>query len=176
MHLYNRACPRMNGPKLVATVAVLSAIACRPTPQVQYQQQLDKMDSSAQHAVHSDRLERVMVNLESITFESMPYELDLENEREPHLREIARLATAMAGSAAHIADAVPDQALNEEEFEEFKSLAESLRTDALALRQQAQQKDLHAIPQTWKRIIATCDQCHGRFRDVPPITETKPAK
>lgn len=149
----------------------LLLVACTLTPRQKYEQRLADTGAPALHAVHSDRLSRLMKELNNLTFEQMrlPQEMDGTVARRQRVREVSRIATTLAEDAALLRGMLDGGNVHEQDRPAFDGFARKLRTEALALRTAAEGDDLGEMNAQLREMIGTCNACHSAFRDLPPL-------
>ncbi len=150
-------------------IAGLLAAACGRPAYLRYQERLDHAPESAAHGVHEQRLRELMGSLDQLRNERLPQSLDLEVEEERQARAIARVARAMAESAAQIPQAIPTH-LDDREHAEFLGLARALRRQTESLVEQAPDLSREQRRTHLDEIYATCDHCHRRYR-IPGLDD-----
>lgn len=126
------------------------------------------------HAVHSERLRTVMLELEEITLENLPEGLDISQARAAHRREIVRLADELARAAVDLPGTLTAFDLPDQSAPRFYELADELRKDALALRSRAAEGDLGSARDETEKLLATCNSCHAEMR-LAPAVESAPS-
>ncbi len=151
------------------TLSIVFVASCAPTARQRYNRQLAQTGKPAQHAIHSERLEEVMNELDELALARMPQELDPDTERARQSREITKLAAGLADAAQRIPDSVAADELNNQERELFTKLASQLHTQATELELSASKLSPSQLEQRLDRIIATCNACHDQFRMFPPV-------
>jgi cytochrome c556 len=135
---------------------------------VRYEQALERTAAPAAHGIHDERLVSMMRNLDRLRDERLPKAFDVREEQDRQALEVARVAQAMADSAAQIPAAAPAD-LDAAQLAEFRSLATALQHLCAGLAEAAPR-----LTNTQRRarladIDATCNECHGRFR-IPGVT------
>jgi len=141
----------------------LLAAACSRPAYLLYEERLEQSPESAAHAVHEQRLAELMGSLDRLRNERLPKSLDVEVEEERQAREIARVARAMAESAARIPQATPPF-LDDRERAEFLDLAHALQRQTEDLVAQAPTLTREQRRARLGEIDAICGDCHLRFR------------
>jgi cytochrome c556 len=137
--------------------------ACGGPAALRYEEQLERTPESAAHAVHGQRLADVMRSLDRLSSERLPKAMDVEVEEGRQAREVARVARAMADSAARIPAAAPAD-LDDGERAEFLSLARALEQQTQRLVVDAAKLTPDERRARLQAIDTTCDACHRRFR------------
>lgn len=118
----------------------------------------------ALHAVSSERLRQIMQRMDSLMFERMQTELELDRQRLRHVRALAEAAAELERTVDWIPGAVDDMGLSPEDRSRFLDLAGILRGEAGALRDRAEAGDLGALRHSLQRLESTCKACHGLYR------------
>lgn len=148
---------------LIGVVSGMLAAGCGGPAVVRYEEELERTRPSAVHAVHEVRLVQLMRDLDRLRDERLPKALDVDVERRRQVREVERVARAMAESATLIAAAAPAD-LATEERQEFLALADTLKSRSEALATDAGRL---TAPQRRERLLEidrTCGRCHAGFR------------
>lgn len=124
----------------------------------------------ALHAVHDARLRYLMDAMNTLMFERMRTELELDRDRRQQALQIAEAAASMRGTLGEIIDALPGLSLSNNEKIVFLTLAEALQDRAKTLERQARANAVDVLPGTFERMRTTCVGCHQLFRkrDPPP--------
>ncbi len=148
--------------------------SCRQRPMEEYGRRLEKTSKAALHAVHSERLRQIMSELERLSLNQLPQEIDVSAERQRHIGQMSPVAQAMAEAALHIPDVLEEVELSDEKRQVFIDLAEKLGNQAIELHRQTEQQSLSGVSQTLENIGATCNACHSAFRVLPAVTEPSP--
>jgi cytochrome c556 len=154
-----------------ASVLALGAQAsCTPTPRQRYERKLLSTGKPALHAVHTQRLEEVMKQLDQIALDRLPQEVDLGTRQDRHLGEVEALAKALAQTAETIPTSVSQYQFSTEERKVFDNLVGMLYSRAVMLQQRAAAKDLSGVEGSLDEVVATCNACHSAFRQLPPLS------
>lgn len=124
-------------------------------------------EAPALHAIHDARLRNLMREMNSLMFERMRTELELDQERRQKAVQIGRVAAEMEQTVGDIIDSLPRLSLNEDEQISFLALAEKLRNQVRMVKEQADHNYIDAIPGTLQHITTTCTMCHHLFRERP---------
>lgn len=148
------------GPALLAC----AALGCGAPRQVRYEEELERTQPAAAHAVHSQRLAELMRGLEWLRVERLPQNMELSVQVERRAEQIAEVARSMQASAARIPDASAEAGLDPEERREFARLARLLEEQAGALVADAPHLSPDELRERASAIQSTCDACHLRFR------------
>lgn len=118
------------------------------------------------HAVHERRLDGLMRQMNSLMFDNLRTELELDRERRKHALKIAEEASALSKAVDQITDTLPNLNLSPEEQTLFLSLAKKLHDQAAVLKHQAQSNHIDAMPATLGQMSKTCTSCHQLFREL----------
>jgi hypothetical protein len=118
------------------------------------------------HAVQNARLHDLMTEMNSLMFDRIRTELDIDRERRRRTAQIAEVARAMSGMIDGILATLPDLNLAPAEQTSFASLANRLRNQARQLEEQARRNSVDAIPHTLDQMTLTCMACHRLFRNT----------
>lgn len=121
----------------------------------------------ALHAVQSERLRNLMMQLNDLMFERMQTEVALDRERRQLAGEIAAASAIMLATVKDIPQALPALSLDSKERQSFLNLSARLEEQVTLLKQEAELNYVDAIPQRLERIVATCNACHQSFRKLP---------
>jgi len=140
----------------------LSAAGCGGPAQLRYEESLERTPAPAAHAVHERRLLPLMRELDRLRTERLPKALDVASEEERQADEIARVARAMADSAARIPEAIPSH-LDDRQRTEFLELAARLGRQTARLADEAERLTPDERRRTLAEMDSTCDSCHTRF-------------
>lgn len=154
---------------LAASAGALLAISCSAPP--------DRHDRAAHapaggHAVHTDRLRAVMLDMGTKAAKRWPQEIaaeraaDARRERELRFEEARQLAEALAGASDEIPRAIEGVELTAAERGAFVAKAELLRAQADRLEAQARQHEFEEMRTTLNSIRNTCNDCHRQFREL----------
>jgi cytochrome c556 len=150
---------------LVMNLAV--ALGCGGPAQWRYEEALQQTAEPAAHGVHDERLTIVMRDLERLRDERLPKAFDMREEQDRRAREVARVAQAMAESAARIPAALPPD-LDAQGQADFRALAAELERMCAQLAEEAPRLTAKQRRSRLTQIDATCNQCHGGFR-IPGV-------
>ena len=121
------------------------------------------------HAIHSDKLRRIMNDLKGLADDRLPQEMDIPGAQTRHFEKISRTADAMARSAPRIKAILPELGLANDARRVFLEMADQLESNALELGRHAASGRWKETSQAVEAIKSTCDACHGLFR-FPPKT------
>ncbi len=64
--------------------------SCRQRPMEEYGRRLERTDKAALHAVHSERLRQIMAELERLSLNQLPQEMDVGAERQRQIESIEK--------------------------------------------------------------------------------------
>jgi cytochrome c556 len=149
-------------------VALLWVTACETSPPRTGPKALPKTGQPALHAVQNARLDELMIEMNSLMFDRMRTELDIDRERRRRAGQIADTAEAMSRTIESVLATLPALNLTPGEQDTFAALANKLRGQAMQLEEQARRNYVDAIPQTLDQMTLTCTACHQLFRDTGP--------
>lgn len=149
--------------------AGLIVAACYPTPRQRYQRRLVDTGDPALHAVHSDRLREIMVELNDLAFDRLPQEMDPTAARDRRIREVSALAATLADDAGLLEGMLDADSHPEKDRRVFDSFAQKLGSQAKALMVAAEANDLGAMDDNLGELVATCNACHSTFRQLPQL-------
>jgi cytochrome c556 len=121
------------------------------------------------HSLRGEELHATMQELDRARRGRLPQELDEGRATALHSEEIARVARALADTAAQIESTAPLAKLAANDREAFHRLASALRERAAALAADAPTLPAADLSERLAEIDATCDGCHRRFRDPPTM-------
>lgn len=119
------------------------------------------------HAVHSERLGRIMAKLEDADRGLLPQELESESERARLRAQVVELAGAMVSSAESIPSVLDEVALAPEHRAEFLRLSHELRDMARSLEADAPNLSAGEVQLRVQALRDSCAECHTRFRVMP---------
>lgn len=148
---------------LSAVAAALLGAGCGGPAAVRYEENVERTAPPAVHAIHDERLQQLMRELDRLRGERLPKALDVEVEHRRQVREIERVARAMAESAARIAAAAPVD-LSPEDRQEFLALADTLKRRSEALAADAVHLTAPQRRERLRELDVTCGTCHARVR------------
>lgn len=147
---------------LLCIAGWLTAAGCGGPAQLRYEESLEITPAPAAHAVHGRRLLPLMRELDRLRTERLPKALDVAAEEERQAAEIARVARAMADSAAWIPEAIPSS-LDDRQRVEFLELAGRLQRQTARLADEAGRLTPDERRAALAEMDSTCDSCHARF-------------
>ncbi len=119
------------------------------------------------HAVHDERVRRVMGELNRLRFSRMPQEIDSGREKARRLKQVAIAASSMERAASFIPEVLPELELNEEEAALFLTLVTRYRTRAKDLEASAKTGRISSVRTALSELTETCLDCHRAFRLTP---------
>lgn len=152
---------------VAAVLVTLALTSCASSPRAEYATRPADKGAPALHAVHNERLQAVMSELNHLTHDRLPQEFDIEAERDRRLAEAAEVAGAIAHTAKRIPDVLPRLDLNEEQRDRFVELSDKLEVEAFDLERLARQKSARGMEEGLDRLVAACHACHTAFRLQP---------
>lgn len=146
-------------------IFIACSTACTPNSSPFGPGGLPETGRPALHAVQNERLHDLMDEINSLMFERMRTQLDIDRERRRRAGEIAEVARAMSERAGEMLSTLPELKLSPEEQTTFAALAKKLRAQSMQLEEEASSNYIDAIPQSIERMSLTCTACHELFRD-----------
>ncbi len=170
----------------VLSLSVFSAVSCvheqkkAPAP-VMTKDGGAKPSAEGPHWVTSQQLRGVMEQLSGLRG-AIP-QTELPQDPESPAGKQANLAIEAAGAlgealsqtAMKIPAAVSDRKMTEANRREFATLAQTLRDDAVELRDAAKARKMERMQEAMDKINTTCFACHSRFRDLAGELEIRKA-
>lgn len=156
---------------LSATIGVVAfgLWACGPSPQQKYEQRVEQTGEPALHAVHSDRLQQIMADLNDVMYGRLPTMYDTDATRQKLLGDAKQVAVALRETAGQVVQIMPELQLSTEEAITFHSLATKLESQAKTLQEQADRNMVEALPDTLDQMRTTCTACHNLFQGPRPL-------
>jgi cytochrome c556 len=148
----------------VLILSLMSVASCGTSPPGMAPRALPDTGNPALHAVQNARLHALMTEMNSLMFDRMRTELDIDRERRRRAAQIAEVAQAMSRTIDGVLATLPSLDLAPGEQETFAALANKLRGQAGQLEKQARRNYVDAIPQTLDQMTLTCTACHELFR------------
>jgi hypothetical protein len=148
---------------LLAAATLFSVTACSPTLRGGLEVRPAKGEGLL-HAVHNTRLRKVMQGFNSLMFEQMTTELELDEQRRRQSQAIAESAAELAKTAEKLPRIADDLSLTESEKTLFLKRAAELQTKAARLQEAALNQDANAMRHWLLRMEITCNNCHRLFR------------
>lgn len=145
-------------------LASLLMVSCQQTERARYRREIADTGEPALHGVHDERLREIMKDLNSMTYSTLPQEMEPAFLRRTDLREIARVAKAMSETAGHIPDVIDKIGLPENDRGLFLKLAADLGHQANELERLANANDTPGTERAFERVTSTCTACHKLFR------------
>jgi len=145
-----------------AGVLLLVSGGCSLPAEERHERPLDAASEKEAHAVHSERLRRVMQSLDELARERLPQSLDVGAMREARLREVGRVAREIAARAGSIPAAAG--AAEPEMFRDLVARTEDFQQRALALAASAEAGDARAAREKARALEDACTGCHEQFR------------
>ena len=148
--------------KIVLFLSVFILLGCEVKQTAQYQ--LLDTGKPASHAIQSERLRAVMIELNDLMFEHMLTEVQIDRQRRFRTEEIVTVAEKLLETVRYIPDALPTLNLNKNEQHIFLEMSKKLNQQVSLLKQDAENNHVDAIPKRANQIIETCNACHHVFR------------
>ena len=127
------------------------------------QQFIDTRGASL-HAVEDARLREVMSEFNSLMFEQMYTELELDQQRRLKARSIARAAANLNRTIGELPGILFNLQRTPDEQDIFRGLAADLQHQAQVLEKRADSGDVGALKPMIFRMNTTCNACHSLFR------------
>jgi hypothetical protein len=147
--------------------------ACAETASDRYRRLLTQKNPPARHAVHADRLRAIMADLEHLTVNRLPQEMDASRIIAPRRDEIRRIADDLAQDADAIPAMLDDVRIGDDDRALFNRFADDLRTHATTLARAAAESNTEAIESYVNRLLTSCSDCHQTFRVLPTLAPPK---
>lgn len=135
---------------------------------------IEDIPKPARHAVQSERLRKVMDDLNRHVAKTWPQEIEIQKEtltdrqRQEKFNKAATLAEAMRAASASIPEAVAEVPMNSEQREEFDQLVRQMQFQTAELASAARARREDAMRTVFANIKNTCNDCHDRFGHVIP--------
>lgn len=126
------------------------------------------------HAIHDERLQQLMDEMNHLMFERMRTELELDRDRRRKTKAIAETAGAMLETLDLLPARLPQLGLRENERIVFLTLADALKGRTQTLEIQAKRNAVDSLPGTLEEIRSTCEGCHRLFRQRSLFPERAP--
>lgn len=120
----------------------------------------------ALHAVTDTRLRALMNQMNTLMLERFISEPERDREILKDAYKMADAADGLNRSVDTILTRLPALGLSGSEQDTFHALADKLRYQAQQLREQVNNRQIAAFPDTLAQISATCTACHGLFRQL----------
>jgi hypothetical protein len=146
-----------------AAAMLLAAAACTPSAHHGLELRPAKGEGLL-HAVHDTRLRAVMQGFNSLMFEQMMTELELDEARLRQSQRIADSAGELAKAAAGLPSIAKELNLTSDEQALFLKRSVELRDKAIHLQEAALGMDANAMRHWLLRMEITCNNCHRLFR------------
>lgn len=153
--------------RIPLSLVLWSMAACSTAPEQHTPTSLPNTGQPALHALHDTRLRDLMAEMNSLMFERMRTELELDQERRQRARQIAASAAGLTRTIDAIVATLPRLNLNPGEQTTFIALANKLRGQTKLLEEQASRNQIDAMPATLDQMASTCTACHQLFRKIP---------
>ncbi len=126
--------------------------------------ELSDTGKPALHAVESERLKRVMQQLNDLMFERMLNEVQVDRMRRDYVQDIVSIADQLLGTLDSLPGTMSSLSLDDKEQQIFLSLVGKLKDQVGELKTDAQMNHVDVIPHRAKQIVETCNSCHHLFR------------
>jgi len=148
---------------LIITLPLLPACSSDPASE---SLELDNTGKADIHVISSERLRIIMRKMKALTFNRYESALEIEKEQTRYFREMAEIAEAVGKSAESVSLIGNGLELNRIQQKEFVRLASQLKSQAKEIRLQAGSGRGNGLEKKMHNMIATCNSCHDRFRDM----------
>ena len=126
--------------------------------------QLTKNPNPTMHELGSVKLKGIMHELNNLVFERFYSELERDELRVQHTKEIAQIAHSIEGDVKKIESMSSELKLNDIELKEFMRLTKELGNNASELEDIANNYRIKEIKGGINKLVATCNSCHKKFR------------
>lgn len=126
--------------------------------------QLTKNPNPTMHELGSMKLKGIMHELNNLVFERFYSELERDELRVQHTKEIAQIALSIEGDVQKIESMSSELKLNNIELKEFMKLTKELGNNASELENIANNYRIKEIKGGINKLVATCNSCHQKFR------------
>ncbi len=147
-----------------AAAIVLAAASCDLSASRHYEDRLLDTGEPALHAVHNDRLQEIMGDLDRLAAQSDGYDTPLEFNQKHN--ESLKVAEALVASAGRLPDLMMQLDLDEAEQRIYLSWARRLHGHAERYRAFSERRNLDEMSRTLEQMTATCNACHSTFRKM----------
>jgi len=151
---------------VVASIVAISFLGGCASDQKDGKVTLENTGAADIHAVTDERLKVVMRRLKSLTFDRYTSALDLEKKQGRYFRELADIAEGAGKTARRLPELGNRLELTLRERKEFLGFANRLVRQADGVKQLADSGRSRALQTAMRNMIATCNSCHDRFRDM----------
>ena len=125
--------------------------------------QLEWTGQPTMHQVRSATLREKMRSLMVLMFDNIYDELQFDEERARQAGDIAEIANALAIAAMEISSISQKLNLDAKRAPVFRSYAQDLKNQAIALQEATHQGKSDAYPSMIRAIVKTCNSCHSKF-------------
>ena len=149
--------------KYIVLVAVLALPGCSTAPRTLPPYSLQETGQPALHAIMNDRLRILMAQMNTLLFDQIRTEVELDQERRRNAVRIADAAGKLQQTVDMILAAQPSLQLTQNEAATFAALAGKLKIQAVQLQDLAQRNQIDALPQAVSQVRSTCMCCHSLF-------------
>ncbi|OWY70454.1 hypothetical protein B7486_16875 [cyanobacterium TDX16] len=140
---------------------------CAPNDRASYELRLEDTGKPALHALREERLREIMSDLNRLTFESMPQEMNNHVQRNRDFVRLAEVADRLAQDAQAIPLVLQEVRMASEDRHVFNSYASKLQEEATGLAELARSRSMEALRTKMDEMITTCNACHSAFRILP---------
>ena len=172
------------GPSCLAALGMLIAASCEhdpspsssssPPPPVAQRQTLSQSQPLAArgpHWVQSQQLKAAMAQIAQLRAslpKDLPQDVESPNGRMVSLAcaSAATAADSLAATADRIPKALDGKQLGEADRRGFLATAQTLRDQAMTLREDAEKMQVERMQRGMDSITLTCIACHSRYRDL----------
>lgn len=140
---------------------------CSLNDRASYELRLEDTGKPALHALRKERLREIMADLNRLTFETMPQEMNHHVQRNRDFVRLAEVADHLAQDAQAIPLILQDVRMSSEDRHVFNSYAKKLHEEATGLAELARGRSLDGLKTGMDEMITTCNACHSAFRILP---------
>lgn len=116
------------------------------------------------HAVSSEKLKKIMQQLNQLTYEKELAPMQLKEVRERYIQELMSAIDELLSAAQELTYAIPGFSMNPEERNTFVEMAWRLKSEAYRLRYTAESGNDTELDLAYQRLNHTCLTCHQMFR------------
>jgi len=139
--------------------------ACDSKVQHETSSTLPQVKLPSKHALKSQELTTIMIELDNLIFEDFYSELERDKKRIQYTKEMEGYLDEIILETKKIQQTAPYSSnLSKADAAEFRSLAHALEENAKELKQVTTQYATEKINPTLKRMINICNQCHAKFQ------------
>ncbi len=138
--------------------------ACDSKVQNETSSTLPQVNLPSRHALKSQELTTIMIELENLIFERFYSELERDKKRIQYTLEMGEYLDEIVLETKKLQQTSPYlSSLSKADAVEFQSLAHALEENAKELKKITTQYTTEKINPTLKRMINICNQCHAKF-------------